>query len=524
MSRNICLHNGKIYGPNGLQGDSAIVIENGIIRYVGDENGLQKYLHDDLECLDVGGRIIFPGFIDTHLHLSEWARQQEYLQLGDFRSLSSLLDYVQAEAAGRSWLFGGGWNQNTWREKRFPHRKDLDVLGPDVKVVFYSKDLHSAWVNEAVIELFPFEEVLRMLQKGTVTRDPDGQLNGILQEEALEVLLDPLIRQHPLRLFEDPEPFFRSFYRHGITSVHSMEYYEQYREYLRLYQRREHRGLRLGVYLYHADAEKAYEHDMRFGTGGDRLRFYGIKLFTDGALGSQSAWMREPYENTHDDFGSRQMTEKDLQSAILRAESKGCALAIHALGDAAVEHVLDTLDEIGRDLRVPLRIEHAQILDEELINRLKDKEIHISINPAHMPDDQAVADLHWGERSRFAYAYRSMRAAEIPFAIGSDAPVESIHPWKAIHAAVYRLGSGRQQPWYPEESLRLTDAIQAYTYYGGLIAGMNERKGVLAPGYLGDCFVCSHDVFEEGIYDWEPIHSLLTVVDGTVVYNEAEVE
>ena len=520
MSRNCCLHNGRVYGLNGLQEDTALVIENGIITYVGDENGLRHMHLSEHEIIDARGHIIFPGFIDTHLHFTEWARQQDFLQLGNFRSLRDLKAFLAKEAEGKEWLFGGGWNQNNWDERRFPHRKDLDHLGMDVKAIFYSKDLHSAWVNEAVIDLFPFQDVLKMLKKGCVKRDVDGQLTGIIQEEGLEVLLDPILRQHPPGIFTKPQAYFKEFYKHGITSVQSMEYYDQYIEYLKLYQEPRNRGLRLGIHLYHADSERAYARGLKFGTGGDFLRFYGIKLFTDGALGSQTAWMREPYEGTQDDFGKKQMHDKALSDAILKAESKGCALAIHALGDAAVEHVLDTLDKIGRELKVPLRIEHAQVLDEELINRLKTNDIHLSVNPSHLPDDQAVADRHWGERSRHSYTYRSLKMADIPFAIGSDAPVESIHPWKAIHSMVHRLGSGKMQPWYPDESLRLIDAIQAYTYYGGIIMGMNERKGVLAPGYLGDCFVCSHDVFEDGVDQWEDIHSLLTVIDGKVVYNE----
>ena len=186
--------------------------------------------------------------------------------------------------------------------------------------------------------------------------------------------------------------------------------------------------------------------------------------------------------------------------------------------------MLDILDEIDRDLRVPLRIEHAQILDENLIERLKTKDLHLSVNPSHLPDDKAVAELHWGKRSQYAYTYRSLKLADIPFAIGSDAPVEDIHPWKGIHAAVHRLGTGERQSWYPDESLRLSDAIHAYTYYGGVISGMNEKKGILASGFLGDCFVCSHDVYEDGIENWQDIRSLLTVINGKVVYNELETD
>jgi predicted amidohydrolase YtcJ len=523
VGKSICLHNGQVYGLQGLQDETAIVIENGIIKYVGNDRGVYPYLHEEMKVIDVAGRIIFPGFIDTHLHLTEWARQREYLALGSFTSLGDVLDHIKAGSKNRSWIFGGGWNQNNWKEGRFPHRRDLDILGPDIKAIFYSKDLHSAWVNEAVMDQFHFEDVLRMLQKGCVKRDPDGRLNGIIQEEGLEVLLDPIIKNHPVGIFSDPGSFFKDFYRYGITSVHSMEYFDQYRDYLSLYQQENNRGLRLGMYIYQSDFEKVYSQTMRFGTGGDWLRFYGLKLFVDGALGSQTAWLREPYENA-EQKGKKQLHGEELRSAMLQAESHGCALSIHALGDAAVEHVLDILDEVGRDLKVPLRIEHAQLLDETLIERLNIKDLHLSVNPAHLPDDKAVADLHWGKRSRYAYAFRSLKMADIPFAFGSDAPVEDIHPWKAIHAAVHRMGTGESDSWYPEESLRITDAIQAYTYYGGLISGMNEKKGVLAPGFLGDCFVCSHNVFEDGLDDWQDIHSVLTVIDGKVVYNGSDSE
>ncbi len=163
MSGSLCLHNGRIYGLQGLQDASAIVIENGIIRYIGDENGLDAFMHGDIELIDVGGRIIFPGFIDTHLHLTEWSRQREYLALGNFHSLRDVLEHIKLAAKDRSWVLGGGWNQNNWDEKRFPHCRDLDMLEPGVKAIFYSKDLHSAWVNEAVIEEFPFNDVLRMI-------------------------------------------------------------------------------------------------------------------------------------------------------------------------------------------------------------------------------------------------------------------------------------------------------------------------------------------------------------------------
>lgn len=519
MTRTLCIHNGKIYGRQGLQDDTSIVIENGKISYIGNERGIQKYMKGEVELIDAKEHIIFPGFIDTHLHLSEWSRQHDFLALGHFTSLFDTIEYIEKKAKGKTWIFGGGWNQNNWQEETFPHCYDLRHLEKGTKAIFYSKDLHSAWVNDEVIDLFPFKDVMNMIRKGYVHRDENGRLDGIIREEAMEVLLDPLMKNHPSPIFIDPYKYFNEFYKHGITSINTMEHIDDFKKYLALYQYELNRGLRIGVYIYNSDSDKVYEQDLRFGSGGDWLRFYGIKCFVDGALGSQTAWMREPYENAKH-VGKKVLHSLQLKQTITRAESKSCAISIHALGDAAVEHVLDTLDILGRPLRVPLRIEHAQCLDANLIDRLKEHNIMLSVNPSHLIEDKEVAELHWGNRSRNAFAFRSMKLAELPFAFGSDAPVESIHPWKNIYAAVHRVPLNEIQPWYPEEIIRLTDAINAMTYYGGIINGRNEKKGVLAPGYLGDLFICSHNVFEEGLDDWEDFHSLLTVVGGNVVHNE----
>ncbi|MDZ7797243.1 MAG: amidohydrolase [Candidatus Marinimicrobia bacterium] len=521
MTHAICLYNGKIYERQGLQNATALIIDQGVIRYVGDDAGAHGFILGDTEKIDVGGRIIFPGFTDTHLHLSEWARRKEHLDLNPFASLKDTCDHIRENAQDKEWLIGGGWNQNAWTEKRFPHRKDLDFLGPDVKAVFYSKDFHSAWVNAPVIELFDFNDVLRMLQKGYVKRESDGQLSGLLHEEALSVLLDPLLKTRPPGIFDDPATYFRDFYRHGITSLHSMEHFEDYKKYLSLYQYEHQRGPRLGIYIYHTDKDKVFAQNMEHGRGGPRLRFLGLKIFVDGALGSQTAWLRKPYESG-EHYGKKQVHGEELRQAIAGTEGHGCALSIHALGDAAVEDLLDILDGFGRSLRVPLRVEHAQLLDEELIRRLKEHRIPLSVNPSHLLDDKMIAERHWGERSRMAYPYRSLKIAGIPYAFGSDAPVEDINPWKGIYAAVDRICGDDVSPWYPEECIRLSDAIDAYTKQGSLLTGCYEKKGILEPGYMGDCFVANTDVFAYPLEKWKNIRSLLTVIDGRIVYKDMD--
>ncbi|MBN2781353.1 MAG: amidohydrolase [Candidatus Marinimicrobia bacterium] len=521
MAQSLCIHNARIYGLQGLQNATALVIEGGVIRYIGDESGLSTHIFGDIEKINAGGRIVFPGFTDTHLHLTEWSRRRDQVKLGGFASLAETCAHIRDTAADSEWLIGGGWNQNAWKEGRFPHRRDLEFLPAGTKAVLFSKDFHTAWVNDAVIDLFDFNDVLSMIRKGYVQRDADGQLNGLVREEGLHVLIDPLLEALPAGIFSDPGSYFRDFYRHGITSVHTMEHCEDYERYLSLYQYEHNRGLRLGVYIYDSDREKTDQKGLRAGSGGPWLRFLGTKIFVDGALGSQTAWLKEPYESGNH-VGKQQCTGDELRRAVMHAEARGWGISLHALGDAAVEHVLDILDLIGRDLRVPLRIEHAQLLNGDLIQRIAKRGIALSVNPSHLIDDKPIANVHWGARSRYAYALHSLKLAGVRYGFGSDAPVEDIHPWKSVYAAVMRIGADDPDPWYPEESIRITDAINAFTRDAVLLSGVDERKGVLAPGFAGDCFICDRDVFDEPLTNWRDIHSVLTVIGGRIVYHETD--
>ncbi|MDZ7821778.1 MAG: amidohydrolase family protein [Candidatus Marinimicrobia bacterium] len=164
MDHSICLYNGRIYGPQGLQDATAIIIGRGLIRYVGDD--ARRTVSSSATRKDRCRRAShFSGFTDSHLHLSEWAKRKEHLDLNPFPSLKDTCAFIREQAGNKKWLTGGGWNQNVWVEKRFPHRRDLD-FATDVKAVFYSKDFHSAWVNAAVIECFDMKDVFAMLKKG----------------------------------------------------------------------------------------------------------------------------------------------------------------------------------------------------------------------------------------------------------------------------------------------------------------------------------------------------------------------
>lgn len=526
MPENICIHNGRIWTDGKMTENSGIVISDGDIRMVSNDANVLRYIGghiQDYQVIDAGKRVIFPGFTDSHLHLSEWARRFDHMDLEPFASLEETLEFIRVSSKGREWLIGGGWNQNNWPERRWPHRSDLDFLPPGVKAILYSKDFHSAWVNDEVIDLFNMKSVMEMIQKGYVERDSNGRLSGLLREDALSVLLDPIMEQQIIGIYDSPAVYFKQFHSYGICSVHSMESFAAYYKFLQMYQYPHNRGLRLGIFLYEKDREMAFEYGLTMSKGGLWFKFLGLKGFLDGALGSQTAWLKEPYENDMD-TGKQIWRSEDLYRFIGLAEGRNCPISLHAIGDAAVEQLLDVVESFGRPLKIPIRIEHAQLTGPESIKRMKALGMSVSANPSHIFGDRKLAEFYWGERSRHAFPLKSFTEAEINMAFSSDAPVEDINPWKGIAAAVYRDGGDKEETWYPDECISLDQALLNYTFNPARLSGEENRKGRLAKSYVGDLFIASQDPFSCDAESIIKTRSLMTVIDGRIVYDRLNQE
>src|SRR6056297_1857674 len=265
ISKRICIHNGRIWSDGGFTGDTAIIIEDGDILMTGDDMNILRFSSKDpqkYQLIDAGDRVIFPGFIDSHVHLSEWARRFDHLDLEPFKSLEETLEFIKVSSMNSEWVIGGGWNQNLWPERRWPNRHDLSFLKPGTKAIFYSKDFHTAWVNDEVIDMFNLKSIMKMISRGFVEREPGGRLSGLLREDALSVLLDPIMEQQSVGIFEDPDRYFREFHARGLTSLHSMESYAGYYQFLKMYQFPHNRGIRLGIYMYEKDREMAFEYGL----------------------------------------------------------------------------------------------------------------------------------------------------------------------------------------------------------------------------------------------------------------------
>lgn len=261
------------------------------------------------------------------------------------------------------------------------------------------------------------------------------------------------------------------------------------------------------------------------GDGDDMLRTGGVKFFTDGALGSMTAWMLAPYEGS-DDTGLALQPAEELERKVRAALEHGLAPAVHAIGDRANREALDILER-ARDLapELPRRIEHAQLLTAEDLPRFARLGVDVSAQPIHATQDMANVDRVWGERGRFAYPFASLLASGARLAFGSDTPVETMDPIEGVHAAVTRRNA-RGEPdggWYPDERISTADALAAYTSGCARAVREDDRLGRIAPGYHADFAVLSRDIFAlDDAHEIANARVVMTASGGEIVYRDEE--
>ena len=293
---SLFLHNAKIWtGDSKHPFTESLLIEGNSIVAIGKSKNLQNSFAGDIREINLHGKTVLPGFTDAHIHLTEWAKREKQLQLDGFETLDNVLKYVKESIPDNEWILGGGWNHNLWEENRLPTAEDLNFISPLQKVVFFSKDFHSVWVNEPVIDLIHPSDLAKYIDLKQIEMNSIGQVTGIFKEDAMLHCIVPLVDSQPSPIFSNPKELFFKFYKQGITSLHSMETLSNYRHLRNLYQNRIHRGPRLSVYIYNHDKEKVLDYHMKSGDGGNWLRFMGLKYFLDGSLGSQTAWLKKHY-------------------------------------------------------------------------------------------------------------------------------------------------------------------------------------------------------------------------------------
>ena len=495
----------------------------------------------DVPVIDLAGKTVLPGFIDSHTHFIAGGFS---LQAVDLRGISGPDEFVgriasraQATPSGR-WVTGGGWDQETWPDAPLPHKDWIDAFTDEIPVFVSRSDLHIGLANSAALRAAGITAATPDPVGGEIYRDPDtGEPTGILKDAAIRMIEAVMPKPTLEEQSEALRLALRQAASRGITSVHDVTDWgnPSWSEWA-LFQKfcqQEELTCRIYARLPLIDWDRSPGDFPRFHTGPGAdpwLRFGGLKGFTDGSLGGRTAFFFEPYSDSPDYCGLLQeemLPEGSMERRIREADQAGIPVSVHAIGDRANSILLDIFAQVAltngpRDRRP--RIEHAQHLKEQDIRRMAGLGVIASIQPAHVIDDGGWAEKRIGpERCKLTYAFRSMADAGVRLAGGSDWPVAPLDPLLGIHAAVNRCTSDGRFPdgWQPEQQLTLAQAIETFTINAAYAEFAEGEKGSLIPGKFADCVVLSDDPYDMDVSFIKDIKILKTVAGGRVVYEKS---
>lgn len=499
-----------------------LAVRAGRIAAVGSEDEIRSLVGGSGAWLDLRPATVVPGLSDSHVHLVEWALGRTTPDVSSAGTMAEVLASVRRRAdsvPADSWLEFKGWDPALRPQAELT---DLDEASQGRAVALVAHDLHSGWLNTEAMRRLGLTENRSDPPGGTLERDPEGRPVGVLMERALdwwyELRPRPGDAERKAAVLEGQA----ALHRVGVTALHSVEGPDSFR----LLEGLELAG-ELELRILHAFPQRfidtLVECGIASGFGSERLRVGGIKYFSDGALGSRTAWMLEPYEDS-EGRGILRLEQEELTTDVERALDAGLSATVHAIGDAAVRMVLDTLERAGSGgLAIPHRIEHLQCVHPDDLERAARSGIVASMQPSHLLTDVRIAEERWGpERCRGTMALRSLLDAGTVLAFGSDAPVEEADPRECFYAALARRDrSGYPSDgWYPDERLSGLEVLRACTEGPAVAAGDADRRGRLSPGYHAD--FCAWDV-DPVTAEPEEILSgkvVATVVGGEVAYRE----
>jgi len=461
------------------------------------------------EVVDLGGRCVVPGFTDSHVHFPTWSLGLRDPSLDGARSLAEALDRVRAREPRGGWIRAQGWRSAEWETQ--PTKEALDEVTGQIPAALWAKDLHSLWLNSAALGLARGD---LDVEGGVVERDDRGEATGILREEAawrFRELFPSVSEEEWLEVTREGVKLANS---RGVTAVHDKDGWVGAPE---IFQRlRDHGGLTIRVWqsLPYRKLPELESLGIRSRFGDDFLRLGYLKVFMDGTLGSQTAWML-------DGTGVRITSGEELAEIVRAAARAGWPVGVHAIGDLANREALDAFEDTReewapRGLRQ--RIEHAQCLSPADLSRFAELGVTCSVQFSHAPSDRDLAERFWGDRLEGTYAFRSLRESGAVLANGSDAPIEELDPLAGMRAVVTRTIDERPG-WRPEEALTVKEALHATTVAPAWLAGDERARGRLLPGYLADLVVLSRDPVECPLEELESVEVVATMVGGRWVHN-----
>lgn len=539
--RKRIFYNGKIYVEKGTFAE-AVFVEDGVIRAVGNVKDVREFSGSDVDEVDLEGKTVIPGLNDSHMHLLMVGMLLSTADIVGVSSIDEMIERVkdfmkQNPDACRNGILSMGWNQDFFAEKRLPLRADLDRISTDIPIVLRRVCGHVAVVNSVVIEILGWDEQIPEIEGGTVEVDENGKPNGIVTENAGDVVMAVI----PKPTYEDNK---RAFLKaadyalaHGITSVQSndvenatLSMDDTFRMIHEIYDEKQTAlRYRHQVCFHSVKAFERYIKDGEFKQGiyrdRDRLDLGPLKLFKDGSLGGRTATMRHEYLDDPGNFGVETLTDEEMRGFCKLADEAGIQVVTHVIGDKAIEDVIGNYEEVigaGENVHRNALV-HCQITDRPMLERIAKSDILVMYQPIFLDYDMHAVISRCGEElSSTSYAFKTLADMGVHISYGTDSPVENCNPFPNIYSAVTRKDKNGwpENGFYGAECVPVEMAIDAYTLGSAYNEFKEKRKGRIKAGYLADMVVLDRDIFTCDPMEIRKILPIMTIVDGEIVYKK----
>jgi predicted amidohydrolase YtcJ len=512
----------------------AFAVRDGRITAIGTAQEIALCASPSTRIIDAQGHTILPGLIDVHTHAMEWAkgvvRDQIDAAYPAMKSITTLL----AEIASRSksaksaeWISGAGWDDAKYSERRYITRQDLDPVSSDHPVYLIHVSGHLAATNSLALRLAGVSRTTPDPSGGVIEHDANGEPTGVLKDNAMDLVakyLPPDPADLPARAAKYVSAAALSF---GLTTIHDISLSP---EDIRGYQQADLAGaLRVRVHMVPlvrniADAETLAASGLYTGFGNDRLKIGAAKMFADGGMGARTIAIYPPsVAGEPNNFGLLIWKPEDMQKAHRILAAAGWQLVTHAIGDRAIDEVLDSYAATIKSLNLSdprFRVVHAGVSTPAIQKRFKDLHVMVDGDPAFVYWIGSWFRKYGPERVRWSYPGKSYLENGVIAGAGSDVPVTPITPWWGIWAAVVRKELTTGEILAPEERLTIREALTLYTRNGAYMGFEEKRKGTLEPGKLADFIIVDRDVLTIPPDQLKDVQILKTFVGGELCYQK----
>jgi predicted amidohydrolase YtcJ len=534
---NLLLVGGKVWTADPAHPETeAVAILGDRILATGTTVEMMKLATPDAKVIQLHGRLVLPGFNDSHVHIQMGGANLVGVHLTDTQTQAEFRERIAAYAKTipkGAWIVNGLWDQQRWSPIALPTHQLIDDVTADNPVAVARTDLHMILANAYAMKLAGVDRNTKDIPGGVILRDADGNPTGIFKDAAKDLILATV----PAATEADMERYFLATQKvaaeNGVTSVQDMAVAPGDStgplklQALESLARQGKLNLRVAECLSLTFGKQMSDLGIEANFGNELYHVGCLKSFADGGLGASTAWFTAPYSDNSSNYGIASDTmlhPEHMYAEFKLADQAGLQLITHAIGDRANHEILDFYERLEkedgpRDRRD--RIEHAQTLLPADIPRFAQLHVIASVQPYHAIDDGRWAEVRIGpERIKTTYAFRSLMDSGAVVAFGSDWPVAPLVPLVGIYAAVTRRTIDGKNPngWMPREKISVAQAVQAYTMNAAYAEGEEKLKGAIRAGQLADIVVLSRNIFNIDPVEIEDVKVDLTLLGGKSVY------